>query len=217
MELRRHARSELDRSPVIQGLEQAKAVPRVLQGIEREGRGVLGKALPVRVARLFLMKVARVGQEDPEELQAGRRAVDRAGEALLDEARQEPRVVDMGVREQHGVQLRRLDRDRLPIPEPEFLEALEQAAIHEDPRARRARDELGARHRARAAEELYPRPAHAANLPNISPPATRHQYAGARMKACRSPWVGPQENGPASPAGHSPVAPDGAWPRRGPS
>jgi hypothetical protein len=44
-------------------------------------------------------------------------------------------MVDMGMGEQHGIDACRIDRQRSPVAQAQLLEALEQAAIHQQPRA----------------------------------------------------------------------------------
>jgi hypothetical protein len=50
---------------------------------------------------------------------------------MLDEQRQVPGMVKMSMGENDGIDPPGLDRERRPVPKPERLESLEQAAIDE--------------------------------------------------------------------------------------
>ena len=62
-------------------------------------------------------------------------------------------MVEMRVRQDHGVDARRLDREGIPVAQAELLQPLEQTAIDEDPPSGRLDQVAGARDRAGAAEE----------------------------------------------------------------
>ena len=77
----------------------------------------------------------------------------RAGETLAHHARQVARVVEVRVREQHRVDLPRLEGRARPVAQPELLEPLEHAAVDQHPRAIRLEQLLAPGDRARRAVE----------------------------------------------------------------
>ncbi len=60
-------------------------------------------------------------------------------------------MVQMSVGQDDGIDAGRIDRERLPIPEPQLLESLKQAAIDEHAPAAHLEQVLGPGHRARGA------------------------------------------------------------------
>jgi len=52
---------------------------------------------------------------------------------LSDQPREVPTVIQMSMREDDGVDLRSSHRKRCPVPMPELLEALKEAAVDENP------------------------------------------------------------------------------------
>jgi hypothetical protein len=135
-------------------------------GVEGQGRAVLRGAALVVIGGLLFLEVARVGQEQRQEV--GRRpgGEDAPPEALLEEPGQVAAVVDVGVREHDPVERGGVDGQPIPVPQAELLEPLVEAAIEEQAPARRLHQELRAGHRADPAQELdrghwppYPRAA----------------------------------------------------------
>jgi len=80
-------------------------------------------------------------------------AVDGPGEAVLHEARGVARVVDVGVGQDEVVQKTRLEARFLPVQAAQFLEALEEPAVHEDALAGRFQEMPAAGDRAGGAVE----------------------------------------------------------------
>ncbi len=63
------------------GHQLTEAVDRILPGVQRERRLVLGVPAPVRVGRLLLVEVTAVGQDDARQLRRARRAVHGSAKA----------------------------------------------------------------------------------------------------------------------------------------
>ena len=74
--------------------------------------------------------------------------------AVLDEQRQQPAMVEMGVGQQHGVERRRVVCERDPVADRLVRAALEHPAIDEDPGAARVEQVLRAGDGRRATEEV---------------------------------------------------------------
>ena len=101
-------------------------VVQIVQGLHCRLAGALGlAALPLGLLHL---DVGRVAQHDVAQLHRGGAGIDRAAEALLPQQRQQARVVDVGVGQQHEVQLRRGDGDGLVFKE---VAALLHAVVHQ--------------------------------------------------------------------------------------
>ena len=66
-------------------------------------------ALAVEIGGVFFLNLGGVAEHDGGQGARGRRAVDRAGEALLDQVGQVAAVVDVGVAEQHRVDVSRAE------------------------------------------------------------------------------------------------------------
>ena len=121
--------------------------------------GVLGRAVRVaplpagRPLRELLLELRRVEEHEPGQLGGGRRAHDRAPEALLDQQREQPAVVEVGVGEDDGVERRRVHAQRHPVAHRLVGAALEHPAVDEDPRVARVDEVARARHGPGAAEE----------------------------------------------------------------
>ena len=85
--------------------------------------------------RELLLELGGVEQDETRELGRGRGAQDRAAEALADEERQQAAMVEVGVREHHGVERRGIDAQRHAVADRIGRPALEHPAIDEDPGA----------------------------------------------------------------------------------
>ena len=92
-----------------------QAVQRVLAGVERQRRGMLGQLVAVEVGGIFFLQVAAVGQQNGAQIAGARRAMDGLGVAALGQQGQVATVVQVGVREHHGVDLVGRDRQGLPV------------------------------------------------------------------------------------------------------
>ena len=86
----------------------------------------------VGVAGFLLLQVRRVRQHDGAQVARARRAEDASSKSLRHETRQVAAVIEMGMRQHHGVEARRVNGKGRPVALPQFLEPLKQAAIHED-------------------------------------------------------------------------------------
>ena len=99
------------------------------------GRDLVGVVLlPARVSfRELLVELARVEQDERRQLDRAGRRVDPSAVAGLDEQRQEPAVIEMGVGQQDRVELVRLVGERDPVPDRFVRAALEHPAVDQDP------------------------------------------------------------------------------------
>ena len=88
---------------------------------KRQRRLVLGKALAVGVVGVFLLVVRGVQQQQLGQRLGGRRRIHRPAKAVLHEPRQVADVIDVRVRQHHGVDLRGIERQPLPVPQPQLL------------------------------------------------------------------------------------------------
>ena len=109
-------------------------------GVQRQSRLMLAVPAPVRVPRFLLLQVPAVGEQQPGELARRLRAHDPSHHALGAQARKKAGMIDVGVRQDHGVELSR--RPRFPISQAQLLAALEQARVDQDAFARRRGEEV---------------------------------------------------------------------------
>src|SRR5690606_24706584 len=110
-------------------LESIQRNLRVLARVKRKSGRMLGKAVPIGEARLLLLQKTAVRQQDPAQLERGRRAVNPAVESTLDEQRRITAVIQVSVRKHDGGQIRGIDRRRRPVLQAQLLVSLKQAAI----------------------------------------------------------------------------------------
>jgi hypothetical protein len=114
---------------------------------------VLGEAVSVRLARVLFLQMRRVGQDQRAELFSGRRAEDSSSESASDEPWKVAAVIQMRVREHDRIHCRWLDRQRLPVAQPQFLQSLKQPAVDEDSAIANLKQMLRSGHRASRAEK----------------------------------------------------------------
>jgi hypothetical protein len=114
------------------GAEQLQGPPGVVPRVERLRVGVPAVPFFARVADLLLLDLPGVEEHQGDQSAAGLRAVDRPGEPLGNEARQEAGVIQVGMGEQHRVQPVGRERERIPVALLELFVSLEEAAVDED-------------------------------------------------------------------------------------
>ncbi|MNT62253.1 hypothetical protein D3C72_1999540 [compost metagenome] len=73
-----------------------------------------------------------VQQQQPAQVQCGLGTVDRARETFPDEPGQIARMVEVGMRQHHGLDFRGRDGKWRPVAQPQRLHALEQPAIQQN-------------------------------------------------------------------------------------
>jgi plasmid stabilization system protein ParE len=105
--------------------------------------GIQGLAVRQRLAAavkefvVLFLDMPRIGQHHRAQVSGGRRAVDRAMEALLYQKRQSAAVVDVGVTQHHSVDPARIE-GKLRVQGVGFgPAALKQAGIEQNPRSSR--------------------------------------------------------------------------------
>jgi hypothetical protein len=126
----------------------------VRRRVQGKRRFVLRIAAPVRARGVLFLDVRGVEQEDPGEVGGSRRAEDRPAKSVSDEQRQIARVIEVGVAQDDGIDAGRIEPWRRPVPTPQLLQALKEAAVEQHPTATRPEEEPGAGHGSRRAEEL---------------------------------------------------------------
>ena len=67
--------------------------------------------LLVRVARVLFLEMPRIGQQNPRQVFGRLRTVDGARVALLHQDGQEPGMIEVRVRQHHGVERQRIERE----------------------------------------------------------------------------------------------------------
>ena len=188
------------------GVEAAQTVERVLLGIERQGRAVLGKAVPVGERGIFFLDVAAVGQQHSAQVHRAGRGVDGALVAFLDQQRDVAAVVQVRMREHHRIDLGRHHGQRRPVAQAQLLVTLEQPAIHQQPVVVVLDQVLGACDGVGSAEESDG-DAHAAILVQHS---ALHQMPPGMASRCQYQCQCPQRTAWMN-HGHEKATPRGGW------
>ena len=98
------------------------------------GLDLVGMALlPARLALgELLVQVSGVEEHEGRQLDGPGRRVDRPAKPALDEERQQAAVVEVGVGQHDGVELRGVEPERDPVADGLVGAALEHAAVDED-------------------------------------------------------------------------------------
>ena len=105
------------------------AVLGVLLGVKRQCRTVFGVAVFVGKVGILFLNVPTVWQQDAAQITCARRAVDFALKAISCQEWQVAAVVQMGVRQNDGVDVFGWGRARVPIAQAQLFVALKQTAI----------------------------------------------------------------------------------------
>ena len=90
------------------------------------------RPVPVGEARLFLLQMRRVPQQDLEQIGGAARAIHRTLEAVPDKPRQVARVIDVRVAQDDGGERARIERRPRPVPQAQGLESLEEPAVEQE-------------------------------------------------------------------------------------
>ncbi|CAB5069091.1 unannotated protein [freshwater metagenome] len=106
---------------------------RLVLGVERKRRPVLAGTDAVREFRPLLVQPTAVGQHDPHKRSRIGSAVHGAVEAKAHKAWQVAAVVEVSMCNHDSVEARWVHGERCPVPLAQFLEALEDAAVHQYP------------------------------------------------------------------------------------
>src|SRR5439155_5223926 len=125
---------------VAEPFEAARRGFRCGGGVEGESRTVLAIPTPVRVTRFLFLQVSAVGKEQPGQVARPFGAQRAPHETLRAQPREEARVIDVRVREDHRVEL--AAGPGRPVPQPQLLSPLEEAGVDQDPVARRCGEEM---------------------------------------------------------------------------
>ena len=92
--------------------------------------------------RVAFLQMTAIRQQDPTQFSRRRGGVDRSLEPIPDQERKISRVVKVRMRQDHGVNLARLDWQRGPVLLTQLLETLKQAAIDKHPLATKCKQIL---------------------------------------------------------------------------
>jgi hypothetical protein len=130
--LRPARRGEGDRGLVVLGLL-------AVVGLDVSGMALLPAGLALGE---FLVEVPRIEQDEPRKLDRARSRVDGPAEAGLDQQRQEPAMIEVGVGQDDRVKLGRFEAERDPVADRLIGAALEHPAIDQDPGLVRLDQEL---------------------------------------------------------------------------
>jgi len=125
-------RQHRNRTVVADRLKLSQRARRVDRCVERQRRAVPAVLVAVRRARVLLLEVRRVGQHQRTQVLRRRRTKNTAAITTGDQARQIAAVVEVGVRQDDRVEARRIDRKRLPVPQTQLFQSLEQATIDQN-------------------------------------------------------------------------------------
>src|SRR5215472_9771765 len=138
-----------------------QAVFRLLERVERQGWLVLGSAFLVMKPSLFFLKMAGIGKDHRAQVDRRLRRVDCALETFFDQPGNPAAVVQMGVGQDHGVNLSRRYWRIFPVADAPLLPTLKQATVNENLQALLAVEIAGgvdemlrACHRSRSAQKL---------------------------------------------------------------
>jgi hypothetical protein len=129
-----HGRVRRERLVIGDGMELPQGIPGFLHGVQRRGHPPRpATRLPLRAPRVDFLDVAAVGEHHPGQVDGGSGGVDRPGEALAHQPRQQPAVVDVRMRQQHEVERGRIEGKAPAVARRGFAPALEHAAIDQEP------------------------------------------------------------------------------------
>jgi hypothetical protein len=121
--------------------------------VERRRGGFAPPAPALAPLRFLFLDVGGVEEHHFEQVGRRFRGVDRPAEAFRRQPRQQPRVVDVRVRDQHEVERARIEGEGLRVLRVGLPPALEHAAVDEKAQSRRLHEEARARHFAGGPEE----------------------------------------------------------------
>src|SRR5262249_21055973 len=152
---------QFHRFPKGNGPKQMQAVFGLLERVERQGRLVLGGAFLVVKSSFFFLKMAGIGKDHGTQVDGRLRGVDRALETSFDQPGNPATVVEMGVGQNHGVDLSRRYWSIFPVADAPLFPTLKQTTVNENLQSLLAvkiaggvDEMLRARHRPRGAQKL---------------------------------------------------------------
>ena len=125
-------RSDRNRTVVADRLQPLERAGGIDLRVERQRRAVLRVVLPIRLASVLFLNVRRVRQHQRAQIPGARRAEHASAKALGDEPRQVAAVIEVRVRQDDGVDPRRIDRKRPPVAISQLLETLEETAVDQN-------------------------------------------------------------------------------------
>ena len=111
------------------GMQLFQAVDGFLFGVERQGRCMFGKTMPVGKKGIFFLNVAAVGQQDGGQVAGARCGMDSPAKTFLDQQRQVPAVVQVSMCQDHGIDLIGDHWQGAPVAQAQLFVTLEQSAI----------------------------------------------------------------------------------------
>ena len=102
-----------------------------------------------------LLDVGAVGEHHLREIDGGGGRIDRTAKAERPQARQQPAVVDVGMRQQHEIERLRIEAPVAPVQRARIGPALEHAAVDDEAGARCFEQETRSGDLARGAEKTH--------------------------------------------------------------
>ena len=112
-------------------LKLLERIFRVLLSVEGLRRLMFGKTMAICEVGVTFLQMAAVGQQNIAQIASRRRCKDWSPEAVFDQKRKIPGMIDMRVGQKHGVDIRRIDWQRAPIALPQLFQTLKEAAVDE--------------------------------------------------------------------------------------
>ena len=146
--------AEIARCLDIDGFEGFKRPDGVVLRVERLCRLVAGIAVTVGAFRVGFLKITAVGQQDRAQIRRAIGTVYRALEAVPDQQRDVTAVIDMGMGQDHGVDVAGRHGQVGPVAQAQFFQPLEQPAVDQDFTAAVPQQVFRACYRAGGAEKL---------------------------------------------------------------
>ncbi len=112
-------------------LQRVQHRSNIVRRVERQRLGMFAVSAARGMLGVFQLQVRGIGEQDVAQLDCSCIGIDRAVIAVAHEARQISRVVQVRVCQHAPIECRGLFRQGIPVAQAQFLQALEQAAVHQ--------------------------------------------------------------------------------------
>src|SRR5665213_552107 len=201
---RANARDGVDPGLVFHRPERTERCDRVGLRINRLYFGATARRVaPVEGGDLGFLDAARVGEKVSAQIDGAARGDDRSRKAIADQLRQQTTVVDMGVRQQHGIDIGRPKRKGGVVERLQGFRPLEQAAVDQQAPGLGLKQIAGAGHGPRGAAK-FDRHAHDASPREPATMNSRRRASASSASSsmalvgCGTLWVERIDRRPAS-------------------
>src|SRR5262245_36380665 len=114
-------------------LDQFERCVGVLFSVQGKSGTMSGEAFAICVFGILFLQPGGIGQHYFQTISGCVCCVDSTSEAVTNEPRKIARVIDVCVSQQDGSNRCGIDRERPPVSQPQFLEALKQSAVNHCP------------------------------------------------------------------------------------